>query len=252
MTTLCNYAPTQGTNKDRQCLRPRGHDGIHLYDPAAVAAADQPPAISAEFTNAEIQDAISEEEIRKRAENLDAAQSLWERARDRAIAKIPCPECTGNGQVYGGALGDHCPTCHGTRVVADDLAEVPFEMPPFAELRAGLTKYGDALTWIRHGLPSGLTAPGADPAAVERFRREKMTLPPASTVPTADAIEALTATGKAKLKEITAAAPPAPALPAPAPKAARHGFQGEGGIENTAGDAEVDELIADAEFTEKR
>lgn len=251
MTTPCNYTPNQGTNKDKTCLRPRGHDGIHLYDAAAVATAEQQPAVSAEFTNQEIQDAITEEEIRKRAEGLDAAQTLWERARDRAIAKIPCPECTGNGQVYGGALGDHCPTCHGARVVPDDLAEAPFEMPPFAELRAGLTKYGDALTWIHHGLPSGLTAAGADPAAVERFRREKMTLPPASTVPTMAQIEDLTTTGKAKLKAITAAAP-APALPAPAPKAPRTGFQGEGGIENTASDAEVDELIADAEFTEKR
>lgn len=255
VTNVCNYQPSQGTNKDRTCLRPRGHEGIHLYDAAAAAAADQPPPISEEFTNAEIQDAISEEEIRKRAENLDAAQSLWERARDRSIAKIPCPECTGNGQVYGGALGDHCPTCHGTRVVADDLAEAPFEMPPFAELRAGLTAYGDALTWRRVGLPSGLTSPDAKPDAVERFKREKMTLPPASTVPTPEQIEALTATGKAKLRELAASAPPAPApaLPAPSPRAARNGFQEDGGMESTASDAELDRQMAeDAEFTEKR
>ena len=118
----------------------------------------------------------------------------------------------------------------------------------FAELRAGITKYGDALTWRRHGLPAGLAG---DKDKADAFKRERMTLPAASTVPTMEAITQLHEQGKGKLREIAGSAPPAPALPAPAPKAPRNAFQGDGGIESTATDDELDSQLAeDAEFAE--
>jgi hypothetical protein len=230
----CDYSPTQGIYKGSRCLLAEDHDGAHNYDPAKVPPA--PPiatAVDDELSEQEIMDAISEEEIRRRSERLDEAQGIWERAHARAMPKMPCPECSANGAVVGGSLGDHCPTCHGTRVVSDDSVEFEFTIPPFAELRAAVSAYGDALVWRRNGLPSGLPA-----KRLAEFKK-KMVLPPASSVPSLEHIEDLLRQGRAKHAELAGHA--APMLP-PAKPPRRTGFEREGGIEDTDSDADLDDL----------
>lgn len=219
----CPYVPTQGTNKGIQCLLPAGHTTFHVYDPGKIPHESESGDPSA-FTAEEIADAISEEEIRKRSEALHDAQELWERAALRAIPKMPCPECTGRGAVIGGSLGDHCATCNGKRVVDDDASDIEFPMPDFKALRDPLTAYGDALIHRRHG--------------------RAMALPPAESVPTLDQISALRAQGKEMHRQLAAGAPPKlPALPSG--DLDRSGLETEGGVEDTASDAEIDAIEAE-------
>lgn len=220
----CTYRPMQGQSKGVQCLLPAGHAGSHIFDPAKMPLlSDEEPA--SYFTDEEIASAIKEDEIRRRSEELDAAQGIWERAAIRSRPKMPCTECTGNGQVFGGSLGDHCPTCNGTRVVDDESVEVDFEMPDFKALRDPLSAYGNALIDRRHG--------------------KRTALPPASSVPTLEAISSLTSAGRAAHKRLAAGQPQQAALPAPAPSVRRGGFETDDGIEGTADDGEIDAIEAE-------
>ncbi len=225
----CPYRPTQGGNAGVQCLLPAGHPATqaHIHDPGKLPAVTADGDASA-FTNDEIADAIAEDEIQRRAEALSAAQGVWEQAAWRAHPKIPCPECTGNGQVVGGSLGDHCPSCNGTRMVDDQSVDVDFQMPDFKALRDPLNAYGDALIHRRYGKP--------------------MALPPASTVPTMAQIAELRASGQQRYQALAAGAGPAlPQLP-PAKPLKRTGLENEGGIDQAADDDELDAI--EAEFSD--
>lgn len=222
----CDYRPTQGGNKGIQCLLPAGHPTTqpHVHDPAKMPAYTSDGEATV-FTEGEIADAIAEDEIQKRAEALSGAQDVWEQAAWRARPKVPCMECTGNGQVVGGSLGDHCPSCHGKRVVDDESVEVDFQMPDFRQLRDPLNAYGDALIARRYGKP--------------------MALPPASSVPTMAQIDELRASGRERHRQLAAGGAPAlPQLP-PAGPLKRTGLEAEGGIESAADDAEIDALEAE-------
>lgn len=220
----CRYVPTQGGHKGVRCLMPLGHPGGHIFEPGKLPAITDAGETSA-FTVEEIAGALAEEEIRRRAEALDEAQGVWERAAHRARPKLPCPECTGNGQVFGGSLGDHCPSCHGTRVIDDDSVEVDFAMPDFKALRDPITAYGDALIARRYG--------------------QRVALPPASSVPELGTIEALRAQGRTQHKLLAGTAPAPAALPAAAASVRRGGFETDEGIEGTASDAELDVIEAE-------
>ncbi len=119
---------------------------------------------------------ITEDDIRDRSQELDEAQEAWEELAYIANPKIPCPECTGAGSVSGGSLGDICVRCLGTRVIERPGSQ-PMEMPAFAQLRAAIGAYGDALA--DRALPMG-----------HRGKRGLL-LPPPATVPTLEALQAL-------------------------------------------------------------
>lgn len=218
----CTYTIRQGMRRGERCVLVANHDGAHAYDQALLGTGS-PLAPDSAFTEAEIADAISEEEIRQRTEELNNAQDVWEQAADRAQPKVLCPDCSGRGEVSGGSLGNACPRCHGKRVI-DDPGEDPvdIDMPDFATPRAALAAYGDALVWRRHG--------------------KQVALPPASTLPSREEIKDLRQRGRAAVKLLTANGPKLPELPASAP--ARDDAD-EGGMHNTASDAELDAIEAE-------
>jgi hypothetical protein len=119
---------------------------------------------------------LTEEDLRVRSQELHDTQELWEELAYVKNEKIPCPECSGRGAVSAGSLGDICVRCEGRRVI-DRPGSQPLEMPPFRELRAAITAYGNALADA--ALPEGHIA------------KRNLALPAASTVPTVDAITAL-------------------------------------------------------------
>lgn len=173
---------------------------------------DMPPPDSAFSdediaSNEDIASIISEEDLRQRSQKLDEAQERWENLAYLATEKIPCPECGGNGNV-GGYL---CPSCMGQRVLESPDSDGPgFEMPKFAELRAAITAYGNALA--DRALPDGHLA------------KRQLALPAASTVPTLAALTKLDADGKAKgreLKQLGAAGRGTDPRSLPAPKPER-------------------------------
>mgnify|MGYP001564626436 CR=1 FL=1 len=227
-TTLptCTYAPTQGLDKGKPCIREPRHEGPHIFDLPkleAYMASAPPPAI--DFTEAEIADAITADEARRRSEALHNAQEIWEDYALRATPHVPCPSCTGAGKLVSGSLGEICPTCEGKRVVPD-LAADPIEIPDFAALRAPLTRYADALAFRAVG--------------------KMAALPPASTVPSMQDIEALRTRGRTQLRALTAGgAPPTPALPAPASTPSSFSRDEQGGIEDTVSDEEIDAIEAE-------
>jgi len=113
----------------------------------------------------------------------------------------------------------------------DDSVDFDFEMPTleiegkkvplFPVFRAAISAYGDALAFRRHGVHKAL------PAAI--------------SVPTLEQISEVVASGRALHKQLAGAAPALPALPAPAAKPRRSGFESEGGMDEIS-DAELEEL----------
>lgn len=225
----CPYRPTQGLNKNLQCVLHVQHAEArtaHSYDAALLgtgqpAQEDDPDSA---FTNAEL-DQLTEEEIQRRAQALDEAQESWEQAKYRATPKIACPECTGRGTVIGGSLGDHCPSCNGTRLIDDPGApDLDFESPDFRTPKAALAAYGDALIWRRAG--------------------RQLALPPVAGLPTMAEIEKLRQGARAVHRQISAGgAPKLPELPSGDPH--RDGLNRDGGIEDTASNQEIDALEAE-------
>lgn len=167
---------------------------------------------------------ISDEDLRVRSQALDDAQEAWEEVCYLANPKMPCPECTGAGQVSGGSLGNMCVRCMGARVI-EQPGSTPVEMPPFAELRAAITQYGNAKA--DHELPPGHRA------------RRNLALPPPTTVPTLDQITQLHGTAIGMSRQL-ANAPQAPQAQLPEAKPPR-GLAGEGDLGEYE-DAELDEL----------
>jgi hypothetical protein len=130
---------------------------------------------------------LSNNDLRERAELLNEAQQLYEDLAYISVPKIPCPECSGAGQIYGGSLGNLCPRCLGQRVVDRPGYEV-LALPDFAGIRARITAYGDALA--DRALPAGHRA------------KKQLTLPAASSVPTLEEIQAIYDKGQDKAKEL--------------------------------------------------
>ena len=130
---------------------------------------------------------LSEEDLRERSEKLHEAQQLYEDLAFLYTPKMPCPECTGSGQVYGGSLGNICPRCFGQRVVDRPAAE-QLELPDFASMRRRITAYGDVLA--DQALPSGHRA------------KKHLVLPAASSVPELSEIEDIIKKGNEKAKEL--------------------------------------------------
>jgi hypothetical protein len=269
---ICNYKPTQGqmAKDGKVCLLPYDHDGPHVYEEHQVPKASSEP-ISDQFTDEEIAKAISEEEIRARSQKLDEAQGLWERAYDRAVPKIPCPECNTRGAIIGGSLGDACPTCHGRRVIDDDSADVDFEMPMleiegkkvplFPAYRSALSAYGDALALRKSGMPLALQAGDDQLTKRQRQARDeikaRMVLPDVKSLPSMEAIDELVREGIESHKALAAGGEPGllrrawnrvtgaggkPMELPPAEPLPKTGFETEGGIEETASDKELDEM----------
>ena len=130
---------------------------------------------------------LSDNDLRERAELLNEAQQLYEDLAYISVPKIPCPECSGAGQIYGGSLGSMCPRCLGQRVV-DRPGGESLELPNFASIRARITAYGNALADL--ALPDGHKMKG------------RLGLPAASSVPTLEEIQTIFDEGKDKAKEL--------------------------------------------------
>lgn len=83
---------------------------------------------------------ITEQDLDEIAEAVEEADDLHQRYMFLSVQKIPCPECGGQGNVYGGSLGNACPTCCGARMV-DHPGSVQPQLPGFAKERAALGAY---------------------------------------------------------------------------------------------------------------
>lgn len=135
------------------------------------------PEVGTEAAEREIVAEISDADIAQRFKALDEAQETWEEVSYLANPKMPCPECGGAGAVGGGSLGDVCVRCMGARVV-EQPGRQTVQQPPFAELRAALRAYGDAL--IDQRLPEGHRA------------KKGLALPAPETVPPLADLQQLT------------------------------------------------------------
>lgn len=107
---------------------------------------------------------LTNDDLRERSEKLDEMQTMFEELAYIQEPKMPCNECAGAGSVDAGSLGNICVKCMGARVINRPFYE-PLEQPPFAQLRATITKYGDALADRAlaegHGAKKGLELPPA-------------------------------------------------------------------------------------------
>jgi hypothetical protein len=104
---------------------------------------------------------LTEHDLRERSEKLDNIQEMYEEMAFMSEPKMPCNECGGTGSVDAGSLGGICVKCMGARVINQPFYE-PMKQPPFAELRASITNYGNLLK--------------------ARSEGENVQLPPASSV----------------------------------------------------------------------
>lgn len=78
---------------------------------------------------------MTDEDRRRQA--LEEAQEIWEEVSYIGTEKMACPECAGAGAISGGSLGNICPRCFGSRVVAHPgYEQIP--QPPWAELKKNL------------------------------------------------------------------------------------------------------------------
>lgn len=153
------------------------------------------PLDEAELSDKDKEDivaSLTEDDLRQRSQALDNAQTMFEEYAWIATPKIPCNECGGSGMVIGGSLGDFCPTCGGSRVIESPGGH-RIKMPPFAELRGAITAYGNALA--DRELPTGHRA------------RRNLALPPASSVPTLEQLNALSAEALTKVRQLEGATP---------------------------------------------
>ena len=142
-------------------------------------------------------DALTEDELRTLAEELEAASDSWEKVSYLSTLKMPCPECGGAGQVGGGSLGDTCPGCLGARAVEHPAAE-KVDVPDLIGMRRRLKSYVDA--WEDHRLPDDHRA------------KKNLALPPASSLPAVADMRGLVEQAKQIAK---GEMPEQPQLPAP-------------------------------------
>ncbi len=217
----CPNRPRAGVFKDHPCLREEGHPGGHCYTADTLERTLAEEAKHRPISDDDLLGAFTHADIAERAQALDETQTLFEGARFKAMPKIPCPTCTGNGQVIGGSLGDACDTCFGKRVIQDDSVPFIFEMPDFNALRGPVVAYGNALVWREYG--------------------KEVALPERSSVPDLATIEALRAKAL-EAHRFLGTGSPTPNLLPPATAPARSGFETEGGIDRTAADKELDEI----------
>lgn len=189
------------------------------------------------FTDAE-RDAIvadlTEEDLRQRSQALHDTQEIYEELHYLSVQKMPCPECSGAGSIIGGSLSDLCPTCLGRRVIEQPGA-THVEMPPFAELRAAITTYGNALA--DRELPEGHKG------------KRHLALPAPATVPSLEQIQKLNELGLQKVRQLSGEAPGVvpKRLLSKAKKA--KGMQGDGDLGDHT-DRELDE-IEDADLEDQ-
>ncbi len=190
----------------------------------------QPTITDAEMDAAIGATPLTEDNLRERSQALSDAQDTWEKVAWLSTEKIPCRECGGTGRVGSGSFGDVCVSCMGSRLESAPDAE-DFQMPPFVELRAAITAYGNALA--DRALPDGHRA------------KKQLALPAPGSVPDLESINALHAQGKVKAKELKqlqlgAAGRGVDPRQLSEGKAAS-GFEGEGDL-GDVDDAELDDL----------
>lgn len=173
---------------------------------------------------------IAEEDLRQRSQALDQAQETWEELAYLANPKMPCPECSGAGLVVGGSLGDLCVRCLGARVI-EQPGSHPVELPPFAQLRAAISAYGDALA--DRALP-----PGADGSSHKGKRH--LLLPSPASVPTLEVIQKLNEDGLRKARQLQGAPGVVPNHLLAAPRKEK-GMRSEDGLGEYE-DAELEEM----------
>lgn len=130
---------------------------------------------------------LSDSELRERSQLLDETQELYEELAYLSVPKMPCPECSGSGGVYAGSLGGICVRCMGQRVI-DRPGCDPIEQPPFAQLRAAITAYGNGVA--DRVLPDGHEG------------KRHLALPDPASVPTLDEIRTLRDEGKQRAKQL--------------------------------------------------
>ena len=191
-----------------------------------------------ELTDAEMEDIVSElteDDLRERSQKLHETQELFEELAYMANPKMPCPECTGAGNVSGGSLGDICPRCMGVRVI-DRPGSPKVDMPNFAQLRAGITAYGDAL--------ADRALPPVDGKPHRAFKG--LALPPASSVVTMKDLDELHAKAMDHANQLRGKPSAVEGLELDAPRK-RKGLQSDDGGLDDYSDADLDELEADAE-----
>jgi hypothetical protein len=136
---------------------------------------------------ADVVDSLTDDDLRERSQALNEAEELYEELAFLGNPKMPCPECVGAGSVSGGSLGDICPRCIGQRVIDRPDSE-PLKRPPFKELRAAISKYGNAMANAQ--LPAGHDG------------KRDLALPAAASVPTLEEIKAIYSEGKALARQI--------------------------------------------------
>jgi hypothetical protein len=190
------------------------------------------------FSDEDIGNIISDEDLRSRSQALNDAQEVWEEVAYMANPKMPCPECSGAGNVSSGSLGDICVRCMGSRVV-DQPGSTGIDMPPFRELRAAITAYGDARA--DRALPEGVVIGG--PRAGQPIRR-RLALPAAATVPTLEQLQALRQQALTTARQLQGAPGVVPKGELAAPKTSK-GLAGEGDLSEYE-DAELDSMQDDA------
>lgn len=193
-----------------------------------------------QFSADDIANILTEDDLRKRSQALDEAQTTYEKIAYISVPKMPCPECGGQGSVDGGSLSGICLGCEGARVVDRPDAE-PFVMPPFKELRAAISAYGDALA--DRGIPAQLADGRAHPG------KRHLALPAASSVPSLESLQAIKTDGLARAKQLRegTADLDRELKRLPAPKPAK-GLRGEGDL----GEYEDAELADMEDVAEKR
>lgn len=192
-----------------------------------------------ELTDAEMEDIVSElteDDLRARSQKLHETQELYEELAYLANPKMPCPECTGAGNVSGGSLGDICVRCMGSRVL-DRPGSPVVEMPNFAQLRASITDYGNAVA--DRALP-----PGEDGKPHRAFKG--LALPAASKVVTMEEIDKLYEHGQETAKKLQGQAPAVEGISLN-PPASRQGLLSDDGDLGDYSDADLDEMEADME-----
>jgi hypothetical protein len=169
---------------------------------------------------------LSDSELNDLADNiakdLEEAAELREKVAFLSVQKMPCPECAGAGSVYGGSLGDICPTCMGRRVVdhpGADGVELP-DLLPWQNWLRQLDEYRGAA-------------------------QQGRALPPPGEPPSHEDLKTAMAEMRGMAKSLKAPELPAP----PPPRQARL----LGSLSQTElDDEELDELEAEAEETTER
>lgn len=102
-----------------------------------------------------------DDDLRALAEQLEEAEDLSNKMDYMDVAKMPCPECGGSGQLDAGSLGGQCPGCFGARFVDQPFSEPRNSFKPqLAALRHNFTAYCHALD--AHRVDPELPAPDAE------------------------------------------------------------------------------------------